>query len=176
MQGVCSQGSHTLACTFPPWWRKCSGEMQVEKLPTSTCRYPLNSSSSVPQKLRSAPCCFQVLHDNSATLQGYIVGNGVTDPEIDGNALPSFARGKSLIPHALYTALVGACNGSYWDAQEGRWTAALTLMASYSTATLQSGSDLAILSTLSPSMLSCSQTGVHARAFVWLPGLHWPQE
>ena len=53
------------------------------------------------------------------------MGNGVTDPEIDGNALPSFARGKSLISHALYAALVSACNGSFWDAKEGRRTVAL---------------------------------------------------
>ena len=47
------------------------------------------------------------------------MGNGVTDPEVDGNALPSFARGKSLISHAHYTRLVYACNSSYWDAEEG---------------------------------------------------------
>ena len=61
------------------------------------------------------PRCRQI----SDPLQGYLIGNGVTDPEIDGNALPSFARGKSLISHGLYRSLISACNGSFWDAQGG---------------------------------------------------------
>ena len=51
--------------------------------------------------------------------QGYLIGNGVTDPEIDGNALVSFARFKSLISAGLHSAIVAQCNGSYWDAQPG---------------------------------------------------------
>ena len=43
----------------------------------------------------------------------------MTDPEYDGNALAPFARGKALISDQLYGSLVSACNGSYWDAQEG---------------------------------------------------------
>jgi serine carboxypeptidase-like clade 1 len=52
-------------------------------------------------------------------MQGYLIGNGVTDPEFDGNALAPFARGKALISHALFGDLMRACNGSFWDAQGG---------------------------------------------------------
>ena len=43
--------------------------------------------------------------------QGYAVGNGCTDPEFDGNALPAFARGKSLISATLYERLTAECGG-----------------------------------------------------------------
>ncbi|EIE22088.1 peptidase S10, serine carboxypeptidase [Coccomyxa subellipsoidea C-169] len=56
--------------------------------------------------------CMPILH-------GYLIGNGVTDPETDGNALVSFAHFKSLISTELHSALVAQCNGSYWDAQPG---------------------------------------------------------
>ncbi|BDA42112.1 Serine carboxypeptidase 1 [Coccomyxa sp. Obi] len=52
-------------------------------------------------------------------LQGYLIGNGVTDPEIDGNALVRFAYFKSLISTELYSALALHCNASYWDVQPG---------------------------------------------------------
>ncbi len=52
-------------------------------------------------------------------VQGYLIGNGVTDPEIDGNALVKFAYFKSLISTELYSALVAHCNASYWDVQPG---------------------------------------------------------
>ena len=52
-------------------------------------------------------------------VQGYLIGNGVTDPEIDGNALVNFAYFKSLISAELYSALGAHCNGSYWDVQPG---------------------------------------------------------
>lgn len=42
---------------------------------------------------------------NTKHTQGYLVGNGCTDAEFDGNALPPFAAGKSLISQ------VGGCAG-----------------------------------------------------------------
>lgn len=57
--------------------------------------------------------------EGSELVQGYLIGNGVTDPEIDGNALVNFAYFKSLISTELYTALVAHCNASYWDVQPG---------------------------------------------------------
>lgn len=35
-------------------------------------------------------------------IQGYLVGNGVTDEEIDGNALVPFVHGMGLISNDLY--------------------------------------------------------------------------
>lgn len=35
-------------------------------------------------------------------IQGYLVGNGVTDPEFDGNALVPFAHGMGLISDELF--------------------------------------------------------------------------
>lgn len=35
-------------------------------------------------------------------VQGYLVGNGVTDEEFDGNALVPFAYGMALISNELY--------------------------------------------------------------------------
>lgn len=35
-------------------------------------------------------------------MQGYMVGNGVTDKKFDGNALVPFAHGMGLIPDNLY--------------------------------------------------------------------------
>lgn len=52
-------------------------------------------------------------------LQGYLVGNGVTDVQVDGNALPLFAMGKSLISVDQYTHLVKTCGGQFWNATEG---------------------------------------------------------
>lgn len=43
--------------------------------------------------------------------QGYLVGNGCTDPEYDGNALPPFAVGKSLISQVRF---VGSWGGGYY--------------------------------------------------------------
>jgi hypothetical protein len=48
------------------------------------------------------------------------VGNGVTDPEFDGNALVPFAFGKSLISAQLHQQAYTDCGGgSYWDARPG---------------------------------------------------------
>ena len=38
-------------------------------------------------------------------MQGYLIGNGVTDPVFDGNALVPFARGNSLISEGLFLSL-----------------------------------------------------------------------
>ncbi|GAX76569.1 hypothetical protein CEUSTIGMA_g4015.t1 [Chlamydomonas eustigma] len=46
---------------------------------------------------------------------GYLVGNGVTDSQVDGDAYPSFAAGKSLISQQLYRNLHHACGGVYWN-------------------------------------------------------------
>jgi serine carboxypeptidase-like clade I len=50
---------------------------------------------------------------------GYAVGNGCTDAQYDGNALPPFLAGRGLLPQDEYAALSSACNGSYWDAGGG---------------------------------------------------------
>ncbi|XP_043722030.1 serine carboxypeptidase 1-like [Telopea speciosissima] len=47
--------------------------------------------------------------------KGYMVGNGVTDGEFDGNALVPFAHGMGLISDDLYEEAKSACNGSYWN-------------------------------------------------------------
>ncbi|KAG1668322.1 hypothetical protein FOA52_011219 [Chlamydomonas sp. UWO 241] len=52
-------------------------------------------------------------------LVGYLVGNGCTDEEVDGNAIPSFAYGKSLIGRKTFEALEAACGGSYWNRTSG---------------------------------------------------------
>ncbi|KAK9141131.1 hypothetical protein Scep_010812 [Stephania cephalantha] len=48
-------------------------------------------------------------------LKGYMVGNGVTDPEFDGNALVPFAHGMGLISDDLYEEVSLSCKGSYWS-------------------------------------------------------------
>jgi serine carboxypeptidase-like clade I len=52
-------------------------------------------------------------------LRGYAVGNGVTDPRFDGDALPPFLAGRGLLPQDEYARLSQACNGSYWDVDGG---------------------------------------------------------
>lgn len=52
-------------------------------------------------------------------LRGYLVGNGVTDEAVDGDALVPFAAGKSLISRELHQRAHSACGGSYWNASEG---------------------------------------------------------
>ncbi|GAA0144655.1 serine protease [Lithospermum erythrorhizon] len=48
-------------------------------------------------------------------LKGYIVGNGVTDEEFDGNALVPFVHGMGLISDDLYTEVISECNGNYYN-------------------------------------------------------------
>jgi serine carboxypeptidase-like clade 1 len=52
-------------------------------------------------------------------LQGYLVGNGCTDPQFDGNAQVPFALGKSLISASLYARTREACKGKFYDAPAG---------------------------------------------------------
>ncbi|PON55216.1 Serine carboxypeptidase-like [Trema orientale] len=47
-------------------------------------------------------------------LKGYIVGNGVTDPNFDGNALVPFAHGMALISDDIYEEVRAACKGNYY--------------------------------------------------------------
>jgi len=52
-------------------------------------------------------------------LVGYLVGNGVTDEQVDGDATPPFAVGKSLISYQLYHKMQKTCRDSYWDISPG---------------------------------------------------------
>ncbi|GLJ08390.1 hypothetical protein SUGI_0087870 [Cryptomeria japonica] len=45
--------------------------------------------------------------------KGYMVGNGVTDPTFDGNALVPFVHGMGLIPNSLFEETQDACKGNY---------------------------------------------------------------
>ncbi|XP_031100495.1 serine carboxypeptidase 1-like [Ipomoea triloba] len=47
--------------------------------------------------------------------KGYIVGNGVTDDEFDGNALVPFVHGMGLISDTLYEEVIAECHGNYYD-------------------------------------------------------------
>lgn len=47
-------------------------------------------------------------------LKGYVVGNGVTDEEFDGNALVPFAHGMGLISDDLFEEVNRECNGNYY--------------------------------------------------------------
>ncbi|CAM8928599.1 unnamed protein product [Rhodiola kirilowii] len=46
-------------------------------------------------------------------LKGYLIGNGVTDPVFDDNALVPFAHGLGLISEDLFKATEMACDGNY---------------------------------------------------------------
>lgn len=52
-------------------------------------------------------------------LQGYLVGNGVTDDEFDGNAYMPFAASKSLISQLQLQRATEACKGNFWDVKSG---------------------------------------------------------
>ena len=51
---------------------------------------------------------------------GYMVGNGVTDSEVDGDAFVPFAAGKSLISREMHHDLLEACGGTYWNKTYGK--------------------------------------------------------
>jgi serine carboxypeptidase-like clade 1 len=60
-----------------------------------------------------------------------MVGNGCTDQKFDGNAQVPFAVGKSLISTTLYQRTAAACEGNYWDVEDGsRWALAVWLLVS----------------------------------------------
>lgn len=44
---------------------------------------------------------------------GYILGNPVTDPNIDGNAEVRFYHRVTLIPNELFQAALTSCNGDF---------------------------------------------------------------
>ncbi|KAJ4833227.1 Serine carboxypeptidase-like 20 [Turnera subulata] len=48
-------------------------------------------------------------------LKGYLVGNGVTDPVFDGNALVPFAHGMGLISDDLYEEVTKECSGNFYQ-------------------------------------------------------------
>ncbi|GFH13194.1 carboxypeptidase [Haematococcus lacustris] len=52
-------------------------------------------------------------------LQGYAVGNGVTDDVFDGNAQPEFAYNLGLIDPPTYQTLQEVCNHAFWNATPG---------------------------------------------------------
>ncbi|KAL5566721.1 hypothetical protein UlMin_029885 [Ulmus minor] len=47
--------------------------------------------------------------------KGYMVGNGVTDPQFDGNALVPFAHGMALISDDIFQEAEAACKGNYYN-------------------------------------------------------------
>ncbi|XP_058196663.1 serine carboxypeptidase-like 20 [Rhododendron vialii] len=46
---------------------------------------------------------------------GYMVGNGVTDDEFDGNALVTFAHGMGLISDELFEEVTADCHGNFYN-------------------------------------------------------------
>lgn len=48
-------------------------------------------------------------------LKGYLVGNGVADDEIDGNALVPFVHGMGLISDDLYEEVQSLCEGNFYN-------------------------------------------------------------
>lgn len=58
-------------------------------------------------------------HQPHVNIQGYAVGNGVTDDEVDGNAIIPFAHGKALLSTRLYKDLMHECQGNFWNATKG---------------------------------------------------------
>lgn len=52
-------------------------------------------------------------------IKGYMVGNGCTDDEVDGNAHPPFILGKSMMTYNDFKAIESACDGVYWARAPG---------------------------------------------------------
>ncbi|KAH9312833.1 hypothetical protein KI387_027868 [Taxus chinensis] len=50
--------------------------------------------------------------------KGYMVGNGVTDPKFDGNALVPFVHGMGLISDDLFQEAKNACKDNYWNSND----------------------------------------------------------
>ena len=63
--------------------------------------------------------------------QGYAVGNGVTDEEMDGNAVIPFAYGQSLLSHEQYQRVHRECQGSFWNATQGKQDLASSFLHLY---------------------------------------------
>ncbi|CAH2052304.1 unnamed protein product [Thlaspi arvense] len=51
--------------------------------------------------------------------KGYLIGNGVTDPVFDGNALVPFAHGMGLISNELFEETKASCKGHYYNQNDG---------------------------------------------------------
>ncbi|XP_020258633.1 serine carboxypeptidase 1-like [Asparagus officinalis] len=47
--------------------------------------------------------------------KGYMIGNGCTDEQFDGDAFVPFAHGMGLISNDLFQEVKSACQGSYWN-------------------------------------------------------------
>ncbi|KAK9265555.1 hypothetical protein L1049_021561 [Liquidambar formosana] len=47
--------------------------------------------------------------------KGYMIGNGVTDENFDGNALVPFAHGMGLISEDIYKDVEATCKGNYYN-------------------------------------------------------------
>ncbi|XP_004510209.1 serine carboxypeptidase-like 20 [Cicer arietinum] len=58
--------------------------------------------------------------------KGYIVGNGVTDEQIDGNALVPFVHGMGLISDELFEEVNRECNGNFYNSLSDNCTSKLT--------------------------------------------------
>ncbi|MEW5301933.1 MAG: hypothetical protein WDW36_004757 [Sanguina aurantia] len=52
-------------------------------------------------------------------LKGYLIGNGVGDDVIDGNAQMEFAHAKDIIDTPTFRSLQRACNSMFWNASTG---------------------------------------------------------
>ena len=76
------------------------------------------ASKSDRQFVLLLTCCFLC---SSALFPSHSSADaaGVTDEEVDGDAFPLFAEGKSLISHYLYRELKEACGGVYWNRTSG---------------------------------------------------------
>jgi hypothetical protein len=101
----------SLACDAAEWHcsKYCSGFAAVSHtLLLALCKAQEACAWCIAVEL--IPCCLS---------QGYMVGNGCTDRDFDGNAQVPFALGKSLISTSLYKRVQAACRGNYWDVKEG---------------------------------------------------------
>lgn len=111
LQHVCK----VLSYIYTPW------------LPTMHARLAGQCCTTAYAVLSTAPS--HITHGTMLTTcahlclaQGYLIGNGVTDDEFDGNAYLPFAAGKSLITELQLQRAKEACNGSFWEIEGGsRW-------------------------------------------------------
>lgn len=83
-----------------------------------TCKYACNT--------HAVHTLYERCTHTAPALQGYAIGNGVTDDEVDGNAIIPFAYGKSLLGTQLYMDLMHECQGSFWNVTPGKPSCPLT--------------------------------------------------
>ena len=102
-----------LGCTFPCWpTRSVAGTTAASRSSISRCAvFPSLAADFVHVVGGSllTRLCWRVSH---TVRQGFMVGNGVTDPESDStiNSLAPFSFGHGLISQKTY-AKIGQCNG-----------------------------------------------------------------